>query len=134
MHDASRGVPALPRKPYSSKCLVKLSEKGYEQRSPVNWAVYGGQNGPKSIVSVARKATLQALPRLFGQFLEDEFCELLLCGVLGSSTQLPSNTKQQQRYAIWRMRRPPIEAYPSYRQKVAYMVEALKPAFIKMGA
>jgi hypothetical protein len=31
------------------------------------WPVHGGQNEPKSTVSVARKATLQAPPRLFGQ-------------------------------------------------------------------
>src|SRR5215216_3823406 len=31
------------------------------------WPVYGGLNGPKSTVSVVRKATLEAQPRLFGQ-------------------------------------------------------------------
>src|SRR5829696_1681999 len=39
------------------------------------WQVYGGQTGPKSTFSVARKATLQAPPRLFGQFLQGVFSE-----------------------------------------------------------
>ena len=33
------------------------------------WPVRGGQNGPRSPVSVARKASFQAHPRLFGRFL-----------------------------------------------------------------
>src|SRR5215207_8697851 len=39
------------------------------------WPVHGGQNGPRSPVSVARKASFQAHPRLFGQFLEEKFSE-----------------------------------------------------------
>src|SRR5215217_7860233 len=34
---------------------------------PWIWPVYGVQNGPKSTLSMTRKATLQARPRLFGQ-------------------------------------------------------------------
>jgi hypothetical protein len=37
------------------------------------WPVYTGPKVPESAVSVVRKATLQAPPNLFGQFLEDEF-------------------------------------------------------------
>jgi hypothetical protein len=48
----------------------KLSEKGNEQRSDPYLAVYGGRNGPKSTVSVSRKATQWTRPRLFGQFLQ----------------------------------------------------------------
>jgi hypothetical protein len=55
-----------------SYSLMKLSEKGYEQRSERECgrytSVYGGKDGPKCSVSVARHATLQASPRLFGQF------------------------------------------------------------------
>src|SRR5215217_5602704 len=36
---------------------------------PWIWPVYGVQNGPKSTLSMTRKATLQARPRLFGQSL-----------------------------------------------------------------
>jgi hypothetical protein len=50
--------------------LPKLSEKGAREAPGVDWAVYGGQNGPRSTVSVARKASLQAPPRLFGQSLQ----------------------------------------------------------------
>src|SRR5215217_8445226 len=42
--------------------------KGYEQHSDRGfWAVYGGQNGPKSTVSASRRATPQTPPRLFGR-------------------------------------------------------------------
>src|SRR5215203_4390489 len=65
------------------------------------WQVYGGQTGPKSTVSVARKATLQAPPRLFGQFLRLVFSE----------TRLP-NTRLG--FGLPRGRRAPqdVQGYP----------------------
>src|SRR5215203_3286507 len=57
-----------PPTPLSTSVVEKLSEKGYEQHSERwIWEVKGGQNGPKSAVSVVRKATPQAPPTLFGQ-------------------------------------------------------------------
>ncbi len=40
------------------------------------WPVHGGQNGSRSTVSAARRASLQAHPRLFGQSLEGVFSEV----------------------------------------------------------
>ena len=54
--------------------LMNLFEKGYEQRSDRGFRRVGRQNGPKSSVSVLRKATQQAPPTLFGQFLQALWC------------------------------------------------------------
>jgi hypothetical protein len=55
--------------PASLKVGQRDSRKSGTSSAPsVDLAVYGGQNGRKSTVSVARKATLHAPPRLFGQF------------------------------------------------------------------
>jgi hypothetical protein len=61
MHDSGYGLLRI--------VLLKLSEKGYEQRSEREFGGVRRQNGPKSSVSVLRKATQQAPPTLFGQFL-----------------------------------------------------------------
>jgi hypothetical protein len=58
-------LPSFPS--YSPKCLEKLSEKGYEQRSEREFGRYTEEEiGPW----VVCRATLQALSTLFGQFLE----------------------------------------------------------------
>src|SRR5215217_7642477 len=63
-------------------------KRGGATPRPWIWAVYEGQNGPNSTVSVSRKATLQERPRLFGQFLaEISFREPRL-----SETELPRIT------------------------------------------
>ena len=60
------------------------------------WPVYGGWNGPKSPSLAARRATLQAPPKLFGQFRKGRytnfacrgFSEVRLKGLLRSSPVL----------------------------------------------
>src|SRR5829696_392732 len=56
------------------------------------WQVYGGQTGPKSTVSVARKATLQAPPRLFGQFHKVCFPETRIPSVLMPTPSRPGRS------------------------------------------
>src|SRR5215217_3195310 len=66
------------------------------------WPVYGGQNGPKSIVSVAPKAELWTPLGLFGQFLQ-HYAMVLDLGLIACLAPL------------WRMLRYPSR--PSERRR-----------------
>jgi hypothetical protein len=60
------------------------------------WQVYGGQNEPKSTLSVTPKATLQARPRLFGQFPG----EVRRIHLLGSSSSVNSEGRSGAKIAV----------------------------------
>ena len=50
---------------------IRNCPKRVTRNAPIPYlAIYGGRNGPKSTVSVSRKATQWARLRLFGQFLK----------------------------------------------------------------
>ncbi len=59
----------MPQPLYSLDCRQRLSEKGYEQRSKrdLGWYTQGEMDRNAPFLA-ARGTTLQAPPRLFGQF------------------------------------------------------------------